>query len=308
VKALASASSGSESEEVLRRQGRSKRICLLWGISLVLLLTLGLASWLYVLPVLKTRNAVTRCGSYDGSSKWEADVHAEAERLGGTAETRRCLVLYLAFVAKRQQDRRTAVRMLGVLGKGGDDQLPSLLRYLADKDSGVRESAAWALGKAHQTRAVPHLVTALADENVLVRKSAALALGRLRDQRAVDALAETLKDQHFAVRWAATLALGEIGSARAIRPLLVVLKDKDATVHYAAVESLAMIGEPAVGALGTTLRDGDERTSQAAAAALGLIGGSNAARLLRQALRDERAGVRRAAQVALKGMRSKEDK
>jgi len=87
----------------------------------------------------------------------------------------------------------------------------------------VRWSAAWALEKIGDRRAVPALIAALqgADDNL--RSSAARGLGRIGDPRAVEPLVVALSDVDSHVRRDAAAALGLIGDPRAVKPLEALL-------------------------------------------------------------------------------------
>ncbi len=74
--------------------------------------------------------------------------------------------------------------------------------------------------------------------------TAAMALGRLRDPRAVEPLIQALKHPNCEVRYVAAVALGEIGDARAIDPLVEALAD-----HWGSDELLPSVREAAAIAL-----------------------------------------------------------
>jgi len=65
------------------------------------------------------------------------------------------------------------------------DRVAELIERLKDKDAGVRESAAKALGKIGEP-AVEPLIRALKDKDENVRDGAAAALGKIGDRRAVE--------------------------------------------------------------------------------------------------------------------------
>jgi HEAT repeat protein len=77
----------------------------------------------------------------------------------------------------------------------------------------------------------------------MVRESAARALGRIGDPRAVEPLIAALKEEDG--RSSAARAPGEIGDARAVEPLIFALKDEDIGVRSAAAKALDEIGIPA---------------------------------------------------------------
>ena len=72
-----------------------------------------------------------------------------------------------------------------------------------------------------------------------VRATAAVALGRMQDGRAVPVLAQAIKDDDsYAVRAAAAAALGRLNDAAAIPPLLDALHDTDEVVRNEASDAL----------------------------------------------------------------------
>jgi HEAT repeat protein len=121
------------------------------------------------------------------------------------------------------------------------------------------------LGERKALQAVPPLINALKEPEP-VRLSAARALGKIRDPRAVPALIVLLKDDYPEIREAAARALGELNDSRAIQPLLAAMK----AGNEAAGPALASIGEPAVPALVASLAEADG--SRAAVQALIKIG------------------------------------
>ena len=105
-----------------------------------------------------------------------------------------------------------------------------------------------------------------------VRGSAAHALGRIGDARAVEPLCAALKDSDSNVSGAAIDALEKIGDARAVEPLVVALKYADRHWRAAAAHALVKIGPPAVEAFGAMLKDSDWDRRKVAAGALVQIG------------------------------------
>jgi len=84
-----------------------------------------------------------------------------------------------------------------------------------DEEWGTRGTAAWALGRIGDTRAVEPLIDALKDEHEYVRMYAARALGWIGDVRAVDALTYVASmDEDNRVREAAAEALEKIRAGR----------------------------------------------------------------------------------------------
>jgi hypothetical protein len=73
------------------------------------------------------------------------------------------------------------------------------------------------------------------------RLSAAVALDRLRDRRAMRPLLRALRDDSPLVRAVAATALGHLGDARAVPALRRALRDRNTTVRERAAASIAVI-------------------------------------------------------------------
>jgi hypothetical protein len=127
-------------------------------------------------------------------------------------------------------------------------QLIALLRE--DRDSRIREEAAYSLESIGDTRAVESLIAALMDRDGNVRLKAARALGVLKDLRAVELLCTSLRDPDQDVRFFAAYALEKLGDERAIEPLQAALK------HTSREEASRAIQKAL-----TTLRNAAEITS-----------------------------------------------
>ena len=111
------------------------------------------------------------------------------------------------------------------LAKLGPAACAPLVSALKDWDWRVRISAAEALGKLGDKRAVQPLLAALKDERSDVRAQAAMALGKLRDPQAFDALVAATRSD-YVVQCGAVTALGDLGDPRAIEVLERLLADE----------------------------------------------------------------------------------
>lgn len=105
-----------------------------------------------------------------------------------------------------------------------------------------RAAAAVDLGKKKSASGVSQLSAWLADENTLVRQSAAWALTQLGNaaEPAIPQLSQALSDRDARVRWAAATTLGNIGNkaADAVDALVHTVHDRDADVQCAAIIAL----------------------------------------------------------------------
>lgn len=122
--------------------------------------------------------------------------------------------------------------------QGDVDGLIAALGY--PDDHNIRLSAASALAKVGDSRAVNPLITALDDQRG-VKEVAALALGEIGDPRAVEPLVDELANENWEVRSSVAKALGKLGDDRAIQPLINLLKDRNENVRWHTVRSLEEI-------------------------------------------------------------------
>ncbi len=142
-----------------------------------------------------------------------------------------------------------------------------------------------------------------------VRATAAVALGRLADPRALPALEEALHgDGSYAVRAAACAALGRIGDPVALPALIDALGDSDEYVRTAAEEALARFHTPAhLFSFRELLGSGDERARRAAVLAYADVlrapqASPGLAVFVVQALADDSESVALAAEAGLAGL------
>ena len=203
--------------------------------------------------------------------------------------------------------RKEAVKALGAIGDAV--AVPSLLRVdLTGGDRTYEKLVYPALLKIGPA-AVDTLCGALRDHEREVRGRSARALGLIGDDRAVDPLCNALRDEDFSVRGRSAEALGLIGDRRSVEPLGALLVDNNCKIPTEVFDALAKIkdpraipllivglqiynnrkaclkalvsyGESAVDALLGALDDENGHVRAAAAAALGEIGSSKAARPL----------------------------
>lgn len=164
-----------------KRDDRSdRRVPVLWGVGLGLLLLLGLFCWLVLEPCLEVRASCARLCSDNAPS-----TVAEVERLGGPKAAARKAILY-----SRLPDRFASYKGAAatIMGHCGSEAVPRLIELLHHAESAVRLQAASALGSTCDQRAVEPLIHALGDSDPFVPFHAASALGDVGDDRAIPAL------------------------------------------------------------------------------------------------------------------------
>jgi HEAT repeat protein len=210
----------------------------------------------------------------------------------------------------RQDDGKAAMNLVRAMGSADRDV--ALAAY-----SGVID-----LGIDFQ----PWLIKGLESPNDSVVEASAAALGNLGDSGSLPALIRILEGDG-ARRYAAAWALGEIGDLTAVPNVVPILGSKDMLLRKSAVRALVKLG-PEAGAAVTTFLSaakdaGSERAAirvvgelktgmaidilisingpnrDAAAWALGRIGGEGVLEPLLEALSDPRWQVRREAAQAL---------
>jgi HEAT repeat protein len=97
------------------------------------------------------------------------------------------------------------------------------------------------LGTVKDSQAVPALMKALADPDLNVKHSAAEALGKIGDSRAVEPLIDALMMDMW-LQFPATIALGDIGDSRAVKPLIKLLAIPGANAP--AIQALGKLADP----------------------------------------------------------------
>lgn len=206
------------------------------------------------------------------------------------------------------------------LEKIGDAQaVQPLIETLVDPVSQVRKAAAdaveaiapdWPESEAARA-ALPALADALKHTDAEVHHTAAEALGRIRDPRAVQPLIDALPT----VGAVAASALGSIGDPRALGPLVSILKHRSLFLRLAVERALDRIdsgwahspaaAEAVPAIIKAFLECPDWEVRRAAADALGKIGDPRAVEALLLAQKDEDREVKNLAAQALKKIRRK---
>jgi HEAT repeat protein len=175
------------------------------------------------------------------------DRQAIAEALGEIGDTRAVEPLIATLKDEGWPVRECAAKVLDKLGWKPDQGVNGVWYLIAKKD--------WEKASALGTVAVEALITALEDEDGAVGNSAAKALGKIADPRAVEPLISKLKDEKWSEHKAIVEALGVIGKP-AVEPLIAALEDEKEKVRTSAAEALGEIGDPrAVEPLIATLMD-----------------------------------------------------
>ena len=129
--------------------------------------------------------------------------------------------------------------------------IPALSNACRDEDPLTRREALDAISRHHNhNRDLVYntLVAGLSDFDSLVRESAALALSRLSDTRAIEPLLQATGDRTYIVRQAAAMSLGALITPEREKEayaLVDLLGDTNPDVQSAALGSLRMISKSA---------------------------------------------------------------
>lgn len=261
---------------------------------------------------------------------WRARETA-AKKLGELRDARSIGPLFATLKDKNSHVRHAAE---GALVKIGTPAIKTLIAALQDRDSETRNAAQGVLIQIGSPAVLP-LGLALADGDLEAREIAAATLGKIGDETALEQLVAALKYGDSGAKEAAAAGLVRIGRS-AVVPLVGALKETKLRVRETAAAALVRIGRPAIDSLVLalkdrevreaalealrridrrwakaglatavlpefvrTLKDGDEKTREAAARVLGEIGDPAAVDPLADALSDQNEGVREAAAMAL---------
>ncbi len=183
----------------------------------------------------------------------------------------------------------------------------------SDDSLRVRSTAAQALGKLRDERAIIPLMSILNDKdmNYRLRLAAAEALGKIGHDHAVNPLIDILKDEReksLYLKESAVKALGMLGDIRAIEPLIDVfeskrgIRDKFNFLKEQVIEAIARIGQPSPKATDTllyALKDSAPSIRLAAVEALSEIGEDDCLPMLTQMVKDTDDDVAIAAIAAI---------
>jgi len=231
-----------------------------------------------------------------------------------------------------EQIRAEAARALGILG-AAEASMP-IAHILQDKEWEVRREAAIALGKLGNPETLEPLAKLLDDVDSDVREAAAMALGKMGNRRAVPPLVLALKDEATGVRRIAAAGLSRIDpdwvslpeTRAAAEQLKLAIQNAEPAVRFFVAQLLVNLGEMSAEALLgfspedqlaspaikrkrmatnlfiALLEDRDRDIRQAAAEALGHLGGERAKQALTRAAGDPDGDVAAATQMALQAL------
>lgn len=173
------------------------------------------------------------------------------------------------------QQRRSAARALGDLGKRGVTAIPALVRALEDPDSSVRDEAENALIRFGEA-AVPEVLPKLKDPDEFVRLRAVSVLGRIGPE-AKEALPEIELAKNDSSQFVRNAAIEADFRIRVeVKSLVPLFKDKDEEKRLYAVKACGFLGplaKPVLAELSQALRtDKSKEVRREAAKSLAKLG------------------------------------
>ena len=132
-----------------------------------------------------------------------------------------------------------AVEVLVALAQEGTDPVDRCLAVQALAEVCTRLDAR----AIYFLKVLDPLIVLIKDKNGGVRNAAAIALGNIGISRTIEPLIEALADEEAAVCANAARALGNIGTDLALEPLIVTLKHDDEATRQAVAHALQQIGD-----------------------------------------------------------------
>lgn len=280
-----------------------KKVAVLFSISLIIFLSVGLVSAQSVEEEIR-KNIEKLSSAHPLEVRWKA-MNALV-KIGPPA-----VPALLEVLKGGDEDFRSTAYW--VLERMGLPAVPNLIKALKREDREVRSLAAYLLGNIREKEAVPPLISLLKDTDLGVRWEAVRALGKIGDSRAIPALLEILTAKNEGIRVAAVEALGRIarGEGRSNEKISLALakalKDENRYVRYAAAGELAALGDKrAIPVLIEALRDENEEIRWRAAEMLGKIGDRKTIRALKRvAKRESDPGILAAITIAIEQIKSR---
>jgi HEAT repeat protein/GGDEF domain-containing protein len=179
--------------------------------------------------------------------------------------------------------------LIEALGETGDHSYFALLKGLLDasEPAMIRKSAAYALGRLKDPRAVPSLIGLLADPNPHLRTRAVEALGEIGRNEAYGPVMKLAADNNGFVRQKVMECFGKLANSDCLHLLENALRDSDQKVSETAVRALGELGIPAsVSLLTKYLSNANPRLRRTAVAAVGRILCPQAAQAVCESLGD----------------------
>jgi len=229
------------SDESPAPKKRSRKLYVLWGVALTLLLAAGAFCWAVVVPVWQVHRVLTPGAEV-------VTTEDSIERLGGPREAADRLSLYIRMPRQLASHKLHAAYLLRHCG---DSAVAGLTRSLRDGDPEVRRAAAyglWSIVCAAEERFRDRPLDDTSDSCSLLAERRAY-LDKVARQ-AVPALARTLEEDDTSyVRYAAALAMQAFAHCpdECVPALTKSLEDRDPKVRSRSAWTLG--GLPGTGSV-----------------------------------------------------------
>ncbi|MFX1561792.1 MAG: HEAT repeat domain-containing protein [Promethearchaeota archaeon] len=146
--------------------------------------------------------------------------------------------------SENQEDRRSAIRLLGQQGPEASEALPELREALKDPNHIIRLEAAIAIGFIGTQEEVPRLIPLLNDHVSAVRFQTISSLAFLRDSQVTSILIDRFEGETPENRDQILRAIGQLGGPRVFDTLKRGLTDRDPMVRLGAAVGFGFLLDP----------------------------------------------------------------
>jgi HEAT repeat protein len=145
-------------------------------------------------------------------------------------------------IEKGQEENAVISRTVEAIGYFSGQQVEdTLTKFHRNKNSQLRQSAIFAMGRNAQPKWLDMILKDFNDANPAIRFEALNAAGLLGDESTVPQIIPFTKDTDTQIKLAALTSLGYIGGELAKREILTCIEDDDENVKDAAISALANI-------------------------------------------------------------------
>jgi HEAT repeat protein len=210
----------------------------------------------------------------------EKDVAVRVQAAHALAQAQQEVDKILPVLSEGLKHQKVAIRSqslqgLQMLQQKATSVVPAVLTLLADPDANLRQQAVWTLQqlRGDPEIVVPAVAKLLKDDNAQVRITAVQILPQY-GSKAIAHIIDLIGDKEESVRQQAIWALHNIqGDLSSALPILTkVLKSDNQQVRQAVIHLLPRTGEKGVPFILDALKDKEENTRIAAAAAIQNLG------------------------------------
>lgn len=180
----------------------------------------------------------------------------------------------------------------------------ALQKVLSDADESVRQAAASSLDALEAREGLEDLLEQLKSGDRGQQVAAVYALELINSPKIFLPLLEALKSKDPDIRAAVARVLGDKSHPKTLGPLVKALPDSEPGVQVEIIKALSGFDDRRIPSCLEPLMDKTDEVALAAIKALGKLGFAEGEAALFNALKDERATIRRAAAEALGQLQS----